>query len=72
MTYHPTSYYRVSYYLFLLPISITYYQLSGAVYSGYCGLSLLSSCPLPCVYIETLELYLQSSRLFNTYILQSL
>ena len=54
-------------YLFLLPISITYHRLSGAVYCGYCGSSLSSSCPLHRVYIETLELHSQSSRSFNTH-----
>ena len=42
----------MSYYLFPLPISITYHRLSSAAYSG-CGGSLLSSpCPLPRVYIS--------------------
>ena len=43
MTHHPVPCHRISYYLFVLPISITYYQLSGAVYGGNCGSSLLSS-----------------------------
>jgi len=44
----------------------------SAVYRGNRILSSLSSYLLPRVYIETLELYLQSSRLFNSPILQSL
>ena len=55
------------YHLFLLPISITYHRLSGAVYGGYCISSSSSSCPLHRVYIETLELHSQSSRSFNTH-----
>jgi hypothetical protein len=34
VTHHPVSCDRMSYYLFLLPIFITYYRLSGDVHSG--------------------------------------
>ena len=67
VTHHLISRHRMRHHLFLLPISITYHRLSGAVYSGYCGSSSSSSCPLHCVYIETLELNSQSSRSFNTH-----
>ena len=66
MTHHPISCHRISHYLFPLPISITYHRLSGVVYSGNCGSSSSSSCYLPRVYIETVELHLQLSRSFNT------
>ena len=72
MTHHLISRHRMRYCLFPLPISITYHRLSGAVYSGYFGSSSSSSYPLPRVYIETLELHLQSSRLLNSPTLQRL
>ena len=72
MTHHLISRHRIRHHLYLLPISITYHRLSGAVYGGYCGSSSSSSCPLHRVYIETLELHSQSSRSLNSPTLQRL